>query len=120
MTREEIDCYLDNAKGRFNDGDLDGALLLLKTAAGAVTIYKRELANRARAERLVGVEADVLSAMCGLGADRASATAAIKYVVESAAVGRVVAGSTALGFESLFGKSFEIWRQQQSQNKPLN
>jgi hypothetical protein len=62
MTREETDCYLDNAKVRLHDGDLDGSLLLLKTAAGAVTIYKRELANRARAERLVGVEADVLNA----------------------------------------------------------
>jgi len=119
MTREEIDGYLDNVKIRLNDGDLDGSLLLLKTAAGAVSLYKRELANRAKAERLVGVQGEVLNAMCGLGADRASATAAIKGVVESAA-GGIAGGGSALGFELLFRKSFQILRQQQSQSEQLN
>jgi len=119
MTREEIDGYLDNAKLRLNDGDLDGSLLLLKTAVGAVGIFKRELANRAKAERLVGVQGEVLNAMCGLGADKANATAAIKDVVESAA-GGIAGGGSALGFELLFKKSFQILRQQQSQSEQLN
>ena len=119
MTREEIDGYLDNAKTCLTEGDLDGTILQLKMAVGAVGIFKRELANRAKAERLVGVQGEVLNAMCGLGADRASATAAIKGVVESAA-GGIAGGGSALGFEALFRKSFQILRQQQSQGDQLN
>ena len=120
MTREEIDCYLDNAKTCLTEGDLDGTILQLKMAVGAVGIFKRELANRAKAERLVGVQGEVLNAMCGLGADRASATAAIKCVVESTAAGGIAGGGSALGFELLFKKSFQILRQQQSQSEQLN
>jgi hypothetical protein len=119
MTREEIDCYLDSAKPRVTEGDLDGSLLLLKMAAGAVKIYKRELAIQRKAERLVGVQGEVLKGMCGLGADTASATAAIKCVVERAATGSMVAGGTSLGFDALFRGSFQIWRQQQSQGDQL-
>ena len=112
MTREEIDCYLDNAKTRLTEGDLDGAILQLKTAVGAVGIFKRELAKGPNVGiRLPGIHGDVLEAMCGLGADRTGAAAAIKSVVT---------GSTGLGFELLFRKSLEMWRQQQSQIEQPN
>src|SRR3954452_18427877 len=110
MTREEIDGYLDNVKIRLTQGDLDGAILQLKTAVGAVGIFKRELAKGPNVGiRFPGIQGDVLDALCGLGADRTTAAAAIKCVV---------AGSTGLGFELLFRKALEMWRQQESQGGP--